>query len=659
MYEIKQHKQISGISVPLSDTFTNLFESDGLTNFDESILLGHNNHNLLQHLTLNTGGVVIPTDTGIEYKKDTPDNAICLGACLVYNINNVSGMYSVKDNKSTYQRTYGLDDIGNCRFVLTDNNFNYNDVFLYARYLYVNPDNGGTYLDTVVNEDHKYITISPTVYSKTNRTLLDNLKVMIFFKTNDNIIGSIVNVRFFTATVGDWEYRRYFSPNIFVSIGNFDSSKLSGTNPDENDVSFVRYRYSVQGYIRNFIYNIIKSTQMVAMMNATGFYYITGDIPTTQTDFNNNVKIGYMDSDRNIDAYHTLTGINEINNSDTANKDLNNLPEWKPARKDIDTIENMIDNVIYNYSASPFTKYYKVSKNNLKALSTAITTNTPEIPEGLNVFDNIVSVCAFPFDVSTYCRNPISDTIKIYNWDSLINALRIDTQATNQTLTAFQIDRYYNDFRDFPPYTDYRIFLPLYGVYELPRDCVGRTVKITQNSDIVNKAFNYIISVGGPDNFAVIDKLKIVSGAECDFIAINKSIKDISILQNALSVGNSIISGVASVASGNVFGVASSITGVASSVVDINTTKNKSYTYHTSTNNSISDLLDVSSIYLITVRQRYIDIDPHTVGYIYNKRDKIANHSGYCLCSNVDINGNMTSEEKQQIKKYLENGFHI
>lgn len=654
MYEIDTHIKIfSNLNIPVSDTFENLFANDGLNKFDETVLLGHNNHNLLQHLTTNENdGVIIPTNEGIEYEILNPSKAVCLGACVVFNQNDVTGQYSVKNNQSTFRELTGSDFTQKCRFVLTDDNFNYNDIFLYARYLYAN--SGNTYADTTIDENHKYTSISPHVYAKINRQLLTGFKVMMFFKTNNDIIGSVVNADFF-AYNGNWRTKRHFENGIYVNIGNYDSTKLSGTNPGENDVAYRRERYNEN----NYIYNEITAKQLATMMNATGFYYVTESIPISETDFNNRVKIGYMDNNRNIDAYHTLTGIDEINNSDTYNKDLNSLPEWKPTKIETDTIENMIDNIIYNYSSSPFTKYYKVSKENLKALSTAITTNTPEIPSGLNVFDNIVSVCVFPFDVSSYSRNPVSDTIKIYNWNSSVNALRLDTQSTNQTISEFTIDRYYNDFRDFQPYTDYRIFLPLFGIYELPVDCVGRTVKITQNSDIINKSFSYIISVGSENNFAVIDKLKIVAGSECDFIAINKAIKDISILQNAMSAGNSVISGVSSVATGNVFGIASSITGVASSVVNIETAKNKSYTYHTSTNNSISDLIDVSSIYLITIRQHYENIDAHTIGYIYNKRDKIANHSGYCLCSNVDIKGIMTSEEKKRIKDLLQNGFYI
>lgn len=476
-----------------------------------------------------------------------------------------------------------------------------------------------------------------------------------FYKTYNTKIVNFVNS----------PTKAYFLASNFPKDGDailYGTEQI--TEPIIYENEFFQLRESKTDSTNNTITTFFSVDYINKILASMGAYFTNIDLTNSENKFKNfrqlllngNIWLGEMKSGRTTGKW--LHQFEKILTAENYNITTEN-EKYSPSGDEKDTIENMIDNVIYNYSSSPFTKYYKVGIEHIKALSDAITTNEPPIPDGLNVFDNIVGLTVFPFDVSTYCRFPVSDTIKIYNWDSEIGALRIDTQTTNQTLCTVNISKIYGDFRDYSPYTKRSIFLPLYGNYELPDIVVGRTLKITQNSDIVNNSFSYIISVGDDTNQCVIDKIKVKCGSECDFIAINKSIKNISVLQNQLSTANSIISGISSIAGGNAYGIASSITGIAQSVINTDISKNTSYTTHTSQNDSISDLLDVKSIYLTTVKSTYLPFNPKVNGYVYNKTDLLSNHTGFCKCENVNININCTFNEQTEIKNLLENGVYI
>lgn len=429
----------------------------------------------------------------------------------------------------------------------------------------------------------------------------------------------------------------------------------------DNNINLRSVKYSDYTRIDTYLSNKFISNFLASI----GCYFTDYDLYThPNKNFDWLLQNGHLWLGEMIDGKTTGKWLHTIREIYLAeNYDINSENEkYQPTKQtEKDSIENMIPFSYFNYSEGGFCKHYAMTAETLESLSNEISDGAT-IPDGMNVFDNIVQLQAIPFEISDYMLYTTKDNIKIGEWTATTEAVKITAEKTFNTLCDFVVTRKYNDFRDYTPYVIYQLYLPMYGLVNLPDTVVGRRIIIKRNNNIVQGDFTYLICLGDEmSNVDIIDRITVKCTSTMEFNSINASLKRINILQNQLSTANSLVSGISSIATGNVFGVANSVTNIASSIINTDIAKNQSYMSHNSTNTSIAGLHDVDCIFLVAQYSTFVNNDNygHTVGYVYNKSDVLINHSGYCICNNADIQIHTTEDEKQIIKDKLENGFFI
>lgn len=345
----------------------------------------------------------------------------------------------------------------------------------------------------------------------------------------------------------------------------------------------------------------------------------------------------------------------------TNNNSFEDTPEPIPTVPEKDNIENMELSYLLIQNTTPFTNHYIVTERQLHDLSLAISTNTPEIPLGLNVFDNIVSLSCFPVDLTQRFRS-MSDTIKISSWNSNIDALKTTEQMCISQAFYYYVPRKYNDFRDYEPFSTYEIILPLFGAYKLPSFVPNHTIKIQLIFDLVSHELIYHISISDDtqNNYTLIDKIKCVCGTSISFKAENNALKLLESRKNEFASINSLVAFGSSLANKNVAGVISSSSSLIENTIDSIALNNKSRTQTISQNTSVASFSDVKKIYFYSTHTICDTSNLKNDGYLYNKFTNLKNLTGKCKCSNVSINNiSCTEQEKQLLKNALENYFII
>ena len=154
--------------------------------------------------------------------------------------------------------------------------------------------------------------------------------------------------------------------------------------------------------------------------------------------------------------------------------------------------------------------YYLMSSEQLNSFISWFNNYTPSAEEiASNMFTNkygnlLECVCGIsyvPCAISKYYKNQGTETIKIGKLDTGISANVIKNEGSNFKLAEFKIERKFNNFLDYEPYTKYQLYLPYVGVIELPTNTIvsnkGTTVVVKGAIDISTLTLTYTIYSNG------------------------------------------------------------------------------------------------------------------------------------------------------------------
>lgn len=150
--------------------------------------------------------------------------------------------------------------------------------------------------------------------------------------------------------------------------------------------------------------------------------------------------------------------------------------------------------------------YYLMSSEQLNNFISWFNNFTPSAEEiASNMFTNkygnlLECVCGIsyvPCAINKYYTNQGTETIKIGKLDTGISANVIKNEGSNFKLAEFKIERKFNNFLDYEPYTKYQLYLPYVGVIELPTNTIvsnkGTTVVVKAAIDISTLTLTYTI----------------------------------------------------------------------------------------------------------------------------------------------------------------------
>lgn len=250
---------------------------------------------------------------------------------------------------------------------------------------------------------------------------------------------------------------------------------------------------------------------------------------------------------------------------------------------------------------------------------------------------------------------------------------------------SVQFNAYYNDFRDYAPYTTAQIYIPLCGTVDIePEFFVGHSVNVVYFYDVLTMSLAAGIY---RDAYTLYKVVNGSAGAEIPLTSmrmgdyqnaihnIEQSLKrsDFNIAMSTFTSGASLVgavaSGGASVATGA--GIVGGGGGLISNLMakqDLqyqmqHTVPKPSGTTAAEAQNGfcVGSLYPILFIKRAKMQNGYdADIYSHTVGNACLMQSKIKDMSGLIKCSNVDLSGiPATAEEINAIQTALQNGVYV
>ena len=394
---------------------------------------------------------------------------------------------------------------------------------------------------------------------------------------------------------------------------------------------------------------VIDSIDKLGVVNNLENYFFLNDIGSNLIEF--------TDTNQFLSWYNGNESI--VPNDITPSTPDNPQP---PAPPTDDTSDPINPNDIVVPTAN-MVKYYVLNSSDLQSIGVYLWNSEDSIYNaiikdlelmGSNPLDAIISVKAYPLDITKF--NTLSPTtFNIEIGRASIGGLKAHTIIQTKPLIdvcSFTLDRNYNDFMDFAPYTTYGVYLPYVGIIPLDTQGIyGKTIKVQLAIDIITGGGEYIISIGDapiryePCQIAVDISLSAIDNRE----RVNNVISALSGTATA-TLGASLLGGnPLAIASATVGGIANTAVSDALS----NNIKNSGQ------GGSILNFINPQQVYLIKSHVPYQEPSNYNIqyGYCCNRYGAISKIQGkvWIESSNLDIVP-CTESERNELKELLESG---
>lgn len=308
----------------------------------------------------------------------------------------------------------------------------------------------------------------------------------------------------------------------------------------------------------------------------------------------------------------------------------------------------------------------------------------------LDISDGFISCIYYPIDI--YSANLV-DKIKIgaYNDNGTIKPFEILSTTAKQLINTvvicdlgtLQINPFYNDFRDFEPYSTYSLFIPYINTtYNIDfKTFKNHTLSVKLIIDVLTGSCVACILrdklLYDTTNGNVGVSIQITSA---DTATYNASVRDLTIakqqneINEKMAVVNFANNLTSAITGGNVTSGISAVTDFTSNIINSEINRQKidyalqtSQIHHSTTQTASSNCgtqLE-KNLRLIIAHPKMLDtydadIYAKTVGYACCKNCAFSDCSNYTVISNIDLSGiNATETEKTLLKNILANGIVI
>lgn len=238
------------------------------------------------------------------------------------------------------------------------------------------------------------------------------------------------------------------------------------------------------------------------------------------------------------------------------------------------------------------------------------------------------------------------------------------------TFGPYSIDRKFNDFRDYAPYSKAEIFVPYCGWTALPSHVIGRSVYVDYFTDVIAGTVKAVIRCGNN----VVAEAAGVMAVDIPFAAQNVGAKVaaattgmLSYGQGALQASVGIGQAVASKGRSGIKNITSGLASVIGAYNQMAMVNNENWTEINGKSGDGCALAGIDTIIIKITRPKYgsytapyyVPADyGHTVGFVSMKKTTVGSCTGLIICDNVDTSGisDATDRERQLIKEYLESG---
>lgn len=389
--------------------------------------------------------------------------------------------------------------------------------------------------------------------------------------------------------------------------------------------------------------------------------------------------IGYMNSDGTCNGDYILEA--DLPTSDSANRNITdfsgsnydaNVPYVPPSPGTDEDEDTAIST-----NGAPFgtglAHYYvtTVDSVTLQHISEAMGTWDIDATKK-DLYRNLIS-CKLMKPPAGIPSDP-SGVFTIYGVKPQYNGADITiTEVTgNPSITygPYSIDRKFNDFRDYAPYSKAEIFVPYCGWTALPSHVIGRSVYVDYFTDVIAGTVKAVIRCGNN----VVAEAAGVMAVDIPFASENVGAKVaaattgmLSYGQGALQASVGIGQAVASKGKAGIKNITSGLASVIGAYNQMAMVNNENWTEINGKSGDGCALAGIDTIIIKITRPKYgsypapyyVPADyGHTVGFVSMKKTKVGSCTGLIICDNVDTSGisGATDRERQLIKEYLESG---
>lgn len=296
-------------------------------------------------------------------------------------------------------------------------------------------------------------------------------------------------------------------------------------------------------------------------------------------------------------------------------------------------------------SASKLFSVYNPTDGQLNSLGTYLWSS--------NILDLLAKFLQNPLDAiitlhQVYVTPPTSGSKNIYlgYLDSGVSALSVNNQYVDIDCGSVIVPEYYNDARDYTPWTQVQMYLPFIGIVPLtPEDIINSAVNVKYGVDLYSGAVLASVTVTKPDG--VTQTMYQFSG-NCA-------------VEYPLTSGNinGVIKGLSGAITGAmVGGVSGAVVGGLSGAMSGGASVGRSGSF-----GSNSGAMGYKKPYLIINRKIPDDASNYSTfyGYPSNKTVTLSQCKGYTRVKSVHVDNmvNATSIEKEMIESKLKSGVII
>lgn len=297
---------------------------------------------------------------------------------------------------------------------------------------------------------------------------------------------------------------------------------------------------------------------------------------------------------------------------------------------------------------------------------------------GSNPTDYIINVFGFPFNFDDFL---VEDNITL-GAVTLNTTGHIAGQLLYLNFGTLHIDPYFNDFRDYKPYTELHLYLPLCGTvsldpalfigHDLTVDYVcnlytGSCIARIYRDSLLNSVVNGNIACQIPITAAKMGDY------QANIKAIDSAIKqqETSLIMSAATTAAAIAGGIMSGNPLALAGAAGGLGQIEKNIVNIDKlnydmSHNAPGISSTSSGDTVLSMNASTLKALLMYKRTQVvqgfnpDHYGHTVGYACCKQCLVSEISGYTVCSKINTNGiQATTEEINMIEQLFKSGVYL
>ena len=218
-----------------------------------------------------------------------------------------------------------------------------------------------------------------------------------------------------------------------------------------------------------------------------------------------------------------------------------------------------------------------------------------------------------------------------------------------------------NTFYDYSPYSTYEMFIPGCGWITLPDTVVGRTISVSIVFDLTTCSCKGVVRTEGKllgGSGTTIATVNGIIGSSVPLSINETGLQRAAIFNGSTQAAMALGTAFLGVGIGNPYMGASGVAMAAGALADNHVAGNTTYT---NTKGGATDYSVFGDGYkaVLKITRPKVEIPDnygHTVGFVVNEYGMLSDFHGFTVCVNPHIHISATSDEKEEIKRLLEEG---